>query len=106
MKTIEEAAHEYFRRGQLGLAEPDSEAGFIAGVEFAQRWISVDEELPNKYVVVMAKVEYNSLIIEDIICLCYRYNNEWYFKSNNGLASSMKFTHWRHIELKKTYNGL
>lgn len=46
MKTIEEAAHEYFRRSQLRLENSGSEAGFIAGVEFAQRWIPISEELP------------------------------------------------------------
>jgi hypothetical protein len=36
MKTVKDAAHEYFRAGQLGLKPAaDTEAAFIAGAEFA-----------------------------------------------------------------------
>ena len=47
MLKINEAAHEYFRAAQLGFENPGSENGFKAGVEFAQRWISVEDELPD-----------------------------------------------------------
>ena len=47
MKKIKEASHEYFRASQLGFENPGSEAGFKAGAEFAQRWISVEDELPD-----------------------------------------------------------
>ena len=46
MLKINEAAHEYFRAAQLGFENPGSENGFKAGVKFAQRWISVEDELP------------------------------------------------------------
>jgi hypothetical protein len=121
MKTIEEAAIEHFdtitlpgiNTGRCVFVNVKKEAykdafleAFIAGVKFARRWISVDEELPDKYVTVIAKVKYNSPAFKDIICLCYRYNNEWYFNNNNNLVSSLKFTHWRYIELKyKTVTG-
>jgi hypothetical protein len=37
---IDKAAHEYFRKGQLGLSAPNSESGFKAGVEFAEKEVS------------------------------------------------------------------
>lgn len=56
MKTIEEAAEESAKKafGELeGLSDIDGEfyyqhtEAFKAGVEFAQRWIPVEEELPD-----------------------------------------------------------
>jgi hypothetical protein len=44
--NIKDAAHEYFIKGQIHLGPCDSENAFKAGVEFAQRWISVKEKLP------------------------------------------------------------
>lgn len=42
MKTIKEAAHEYFRKAQLMLAPSGSEYGFIAGVEYATKWNKIN----------------------------------------------------------------
>ena len=43
MKTTEEAAKEHCKNKQLFTV---SKKSFKAGVEFAQRWIPVEEELP------------------------------------------------------------
>ena len=50
MKTIEEAAMQHCNSSQFKSDFPhdyhSEESGFKAGVEFAQRWIPVGEELP------------------------------------------------------------
>lgn len=53
MKTIEEAAYVYARKTVLKDTDPTlselieyCEMDFKAGVEFAQRWIPVTEEMP------------------------------------------------------------
>ena len=63
MKTIEEAAHEYFRRAQLRLENSGSEAVFIAGVEFAQRWIPISEEKPKYYDSALVKFENGEILL-------------------------------------------
>lgn len=48
MKTVNEMAYEYSQKPAFvrqGI-EIETMAGFLAGVQFAQRWISVEEELP------------------------------------------------------------
>ena len=51
MKTIEEAAKEYGRKvsPQSDWTARNAEISFKAGAEFAQRWIPVEEELPEVY---------------------------------------------------------
>ena len=87
MKTIKEAAHEYFRKAQLHLAPAGSEYGFVAGVEFAQRWISIDEELPPVSQQVIVKLK-----------------NNWHactwLLGDGTFAYNIKPTHWRYIDLK------
>jgi hypothetical protein len=86
MKTIEEAAHEYFRAGQLGFKPAaDTEAAFIAGVEFAQRWISVEEELPSAPCIALD-------VWEGLHVICRVYEP--------SAISNLRITHWRPIELK------
>ena len=94
MKTIEEASHEYFRAAQLGFENPGSEAGFKAGVEFAQRWISVEEELPKyqgiDFYVLMKNERLNS---DDI--------NLVLIEGIDDVENVYQYaTHWRPIELK------
>ena len=90
MKTIKEAAHEYFRRAGLHLEPAGSECGFVAGVEFAQRWTPVEEELPNEMECVLLKSEYLGSINYDVGFLM-----RGKFKTKNG-----KPTHWRPVNLK------
>ena len=91
MKTIEEAALEYAIQRQVDAEELKYigryQQSFKAGVEFAQRWISVEEELPEKFKQVIAKLE-----------------NGWHtckwIMEDGKFAFNVKPPHWRHIDLK------
>lgn len=83
MKTIEEAAKEIF-------PNPDSNqiTAFELGVEFAQRWIPVEEELPpiNKWIIVIKK---------------HAFVESYYSIENcDKMSDFYNVTHWRPIELK------
>ena len=105
MKTIEDAARDF-----LGLNEsnPNYEhtendmfelSIFKAGVEFAQMWISVEEELPKigeKVITKMAKDKRTSYGIATRIREEWEINAHWI----DHTFSSMTITHWRPIELK------
>jgi hypothetical protein len=97
MKTIEEAAKEYAEIKDKANAEFVME-DFIEGVKFAQRWISVDEELPEikketyKILVKSNNVEVNFFWVIGDVC-CDNKRNIDFFKIHN-------ITHWRLIELK------
>ena len=99
MKKIKEAAHEYFRKAQLGLENPGSESGFIAGVEFAQRWISVEEELPEEqgYYLVIAPHSFPKNC-NVVVAEFYEDNKTFYSESSDSPITDA--THWRPIELK------
>ena len=84
MKTIEEALN-------IAYDECKSNAyfgnGFKKGVEFAQRWISIDEELPHVSQQVIVKLK-----------------NNWHactwLLGDGTFAYNIKPTHWRYIDLK------
>ena len=84
MKTIEDALN-------IAYDECKSNAyfgnGFKKGVEFAQRWIPVEEDLPEKFKQVIVKLE-----------------NGWHtctwITEDGTFAFNVKPTHWRHIDLK------
>ena len=84
MKTIEEALN-------IAYDECKSNAyfgnGFKKGVDFAQRWIPVEEELPEKFKQVIVKLE-----------------NGWHtctwITEDGTFAFNVKPTHWRYIDLK------
>lgn len=87
MKTIEQASENY----ALSLEDNDytieTKAAFQAGVEFAQRWISFDEEIPPIHTWLTVKInDYYGTI------------NTKYLDSEDFLKE--KFTHWRLINLK------
>ncbi len=103
MKTIDEKAKEYancvfedFIESVDFFTSEDIENAILKGVEFAQRWIPVEEELP--------KVERSGF--SDLVLTkdCYdnvkleRYDFE--LKCFNELRYGFKVTHWRPIELK------
>ena len=46
MKSIDEAALDYVNSTWITFPEDAVKKAFKRGVEFAQRWISVDDELP------------------------------------------------------------
>jgi len=94
MKTIEKAADEYIPKNWDSLGKIADDA-FKAGVEFAQRWISVDEELPeinncNSSKNVLVKTKDGDVLIG------YLYINGWFANSQYPC----EITHWRPIELK------
>ena len=96
MKTIEEAVIEYSENADIDEETyiADVYDGFKAGVEFAQRWIPVEEELPPLDVPITAKY----------IC----FNKECYwsgiFGSENRrkhfIESHLMITHWKLIDIK------
>ena len=97
MKTIEEAAENYIQSKykEFALLDiigedtsiKDFRDDFKAGVEFAQRWIPVEEDLPEKFKQVIVKLE-----------------NGWHtctwITGDGTFAFNVKPTHWRHIDLK------
>lgn len=103
MKTIEEAAKEYaelqanpiFRNLEVSIAEK----AFNAGVEFAQRWIPVDEELPRIGEKVITKMDKDKRTSYGIAT---RIREEWEIDAHwiDHTFSNMTITHWRYIDLK------
>ena len=94
MKTIEEAAKEIsdkFKNSGRIYSNPESAIrdGFKAGVEFAQRWISVEEELPQQGDKILVKDQFEN--IEIGVKLIYKY----FYTEKIG---NVKY--WRPIELK------
>lgn len=105
MKTIDEAAKDYVKdfggNPELSLSEIIEYAieDFKAGAEFAQRWIPVDDELPEKDGMYLVKSNYDG-----IVCRPFNsYYNCWDQEDGDDFYSESvggKVTHWRPIELK------
>jgi hypothetical protein len=105
MKTIKEAAAERvkyssFPKDKEGFGIMISMA-FCAGIWFAQRWISVEEELPEGVFhentisrTVLVKGEFTS------VHLAQYDHKEGRFLPDESRLNHLKFTHWRPIELK------
>lgn len=93
MKAIEQAAIEcaniYLQgyRDSYPADKNDFVDVFEAGIEFAQRWIPIEEDLPEKFKQVIVKLE-----------------NGWHtctwIMEDGTFAFNVKPTHWRHIDLK------
>ena len=92
MKTIEEAASYHVDNLPNNPSFWDS---FMAGVEFAQRWIPVSEELPVFGEVILFKPE------ESIVNVGFWWHDNlfWTINALNHYPSST-VTHWRPIEVK------
>ena len=91
METIYDAGRRVFEAArwdtlQVGNTDDCIEM-FEAGVQFAQRWIPVEEELPEKLVQVIVK-------LENDWCTC-----TW-ITEDGDFAFNVKPTHWRHIDIK------
>ena len=100
MKTIEEAAKD-FNDSHVNGHHPQKWVSdiFKAGVEFAQEWISVEEELPKigeKVITKMAKDKRTSYGIATRIREEWEINAHWI----DHTFSNMTITHWRPIEYK------
>ena len=90
MKTILEEAKENCEYNQDSLRQYDKHfiEAFKDGVEFAQRWISVEDELPNIGDHILIKLKRDKLKIWRI------------FNEDDRILVSNYATHWRPIELK------
>ena len=101
MKTIEQAAKEYSDRvGGDNFAKIELQNSFEAGVEFAQTWIPVDEELPPVMIPVIAKMSYNLALTNIPAVDCCVFNGDAWFNAMRQQHSNGNVTHWRPIELK------
>ena len=111
MKTIEMAASIYAEPIASDLSHKNMDdlnicdledyiaESFKEGVEFAQRWIPVEEELPEigeKVITKMAKGKRTSYGIATRIREEWEVNAHWI----DHTFSNMTITHWRHIDLK------
>lgn len=90
MKTIEEARQDA-NDCILPKSAYEFDRGFDAGVEFAQRWIPVEEELPEVGFLVLTRS------LEKLHRLAFHTGEFW--MNNKGVAV-LNITHWRPIELK------
>ena len=100
METINDAAKQYsIARNNSNETQflYDYES-FKSGVEFAQRWISVEEELPE----INEFCESKKCLVKNATYNCvdvaryYSNTNTWYFNSTDFVV-----THWRPIEFYK-----
>jgi hypothetical protein len=86
MKTIKQAASEWKRNCSELIS---IEEAFAAGAAFAQRWISVDDALPEEDTEVLVKCLNGKRIQHDVDFIM---NGQFHRRKN--------VTNWRHIELK------
>ena len=111
MRTIERAASIYAEPIASDLSHKNMDdlnicdledyiaESFKEGVEFAQRWIPVEEELPEigeKVITKMAKDKRTSYGIATRIREEWEINAHWI----DHTFSNMTITHWRYIDLK------
>ena len=92
MKTIEEAAKDYSKsKSSAEVFRCAHETDFKAGVEFVQRWISVEEELPEIGDEIIVKLKEHPL----------KKYQAWSIECRRDIEIIPVFaTHWRPIELK------
>ena len=106
MKTIEQSAKEYAcGKSSYEVFRSAHEADFEAGVEFAQRWISVEDELPyfdkSKYPngdfeIFLVRMSTGSISPKVKYCVANLISvGRWSCESDWNVV-----THWRPIELK------
>ena len=97
MKTIEEAAKDYSKsKSSAEVFRCAHETDFKAGVEFAQRWISVEDELPEIGDIFLVKTDNGCITtayLHGIKSGFITYGEDAYIEFGT-------ITHWRPIELK------
>lgn len=96
MKTIDEAANEELKYTL------DVRQSFKRGVEFAQRWIPVEEELPEKSShgfseLVLTKNSFGNILLERYDFELNHFNCVRY---DSLIKGDGQVSHWRPIELK------
>ena len=91
METIEEAAKDYSKsKSSAEVFRCAHETDFKAGVEFAQRWISVEDELPET-------IDDEKIFLREPILIR---NIDGALQVLNTFSNIGTYTHWRPIELK------
>jgi len=117
MKTIERAASIYAEPIASDLSHKSMDdlnicdledyiaESFKAGVKFAQRWIPVEEELPEVGVMVLTKMEkrHGYTWVQNYYSTATRLKNQGEWQTVNWVDHSISFghiTHWRHIDIK------
>lgn len=89
MKTIEEGLDEAYKKSGQNAYFGN---GFNSGVEFAQRWIPIEEELPRQIEIFWkGEFEYDKGYLNFTECS---------YSEIEFLIDSTSMTHWRPIELK------
>ena len=92
MKTIEDLAKEYSEKTNKAYSEIIDD--FKAGVEFAQRWISVKDELPENKKLCLVKIKTNNQ--ESIEVAFYsKDTHTWYITAS--CYKSSEVSHFRQI---------
>ena len=117
METIEDAAREYAEPIASDLSHKSMDdlnicdledciaESFKEGVEFAQSWISVEEELPPIGEMVITKMEkrHGDTWVQHYYSTATMLENKGGWQDVNWVDHSISFghiTHWRPIELK------
>lgn len=99
MKTIEEQAKEYglkvYQVWDSSVIATRAEDGFKAGAKAAQRWIPVEEELPERFTTILIKRSRPFHLYPITGFLGSKENN---FYSNESANILQNVTHWRPIE--------
>ena len=99
MLKINEAAKLHSEIQPCGVWKDDAIKSFKAGVEFAQKWIPVEEDLPNSDApgsatseVVLAKSEE---LANEVTVYSHLVNKTWHIYPSGKIIT---ITHWRPIE--------
>ena len=102
MKTIEQAAQEYaddhYGKNYITENKTHDENAFKAGVEFAQRWISVKDELPPIDKLVQVKIQ--EIDSDKVYYDHDKIMPQEPFNMFECEQSMVTVTHWRPIELE------
>ena len=107
MKTLNDGIIEFLKSGQ----GRDINGGYLpnewfkAGVEFAQRWTPVEEELPEVGEMVLTKMEkrHGDTWVQNYYSTATRLENQGEWQTVNWVDHSISFghiTHWRYIDIK------
>ena len=104
METIEDLASNYVNSTSIKFPEEAVKKAFKRGLEFAQKWTSVDDELPpcSDEDILIKGIDHRG--IEGICDIGYMHSNPKNIpKKENFISLSgeiIKVTHWRYLELK------
>ena len=90
MKTIEEAA-------KVMYDDAKSIGAFINGAEYAQRWISINEELPSLREYCLVKLSDGTAMYAQFTYFGW---NIFWAGGTSGQSSERPVTHWRKIEIE------